>query len=65
MAVGQKNPHLILLNEDFYHEQMKPILCQWLGLWLTGEHVGRVFEVGYSLDDLQRLGSSLPRARGA
>ena len=30
---------------------MKRILCQWLGLWLTSEHVGRVFEVGYTPQD--------------
>lgn len=47
----QKNPHLVLLNEDFYHNEMKPILCQWLGLWLTSEHVGRVFEMGYTVTD--------------
>ncbi|CAK0867309.1 unnamed protein product [Prorocentrum cordatum] len=47
----QKNPHLILLNDDFYHDRMKGILCQWLGIWLTSEHVARVFEVGYTPED--------------
>eukprot|EP00931_Biecheleriopsis_adriatica_P032930 TRINITY_DN19156_c0_g1_i1.p1 TRINITY_DN19156_c0_g1~~TRINITY_DN19156_c0_g1_i1.p1 ORF type:complete len:5580 (-),score=1373.58 TRINITY_DN19156_c0_g1_i1:6-15065(-) len=47
----QKNPHLVLLTEDFFHEQMKPILCQWLCMWLTTEHVGRVFEEGFSVSD--------------
>eukprot|EP00930_Biecheleria_cincta_P027556 TRINITY_DN19334_c0_g1_i1.p1 TRINITY_DN19334_c0_g1~~TRINITY_DN19334_c0_g1_i1.p1 ORF type:complete len:4939 (-),score=993.22 TRINITY_DN19334_c0_g1_i1:298-13221(-) len=47
----QKNPHLILLTEDFFHDRMKPILCQWLCLWLTCEHVGRVFEEGFSPED--------------
>ncbi|CAK9023700.1 unnamed protein product [Durusdinium trenchii] len=47
----QKNPHLVLLSDDFFHIEMKPILCQWMCLWLTIEHVGRVFEEGFSPSD--------------
>ena len=40
----QRNPHLILLNEEFYHQEVKPMMCDWLMLWLSAEHVGRAFE---------------------
>jgi len=26
--------------------EVKPIMCEWLSLWLTSEHVGRVFDKG-------------------
>lgn len=32
--VMQMVPHLVLLNEMFYHEHIKPILAEWLLLWL-------------------------------
>ena len=32
--VLQRVPHLALLSEQFYHEQMKPLLSEWLLLWL-------------------------------
>ena len=30
----QRIPHLILLSDSFYHNQMRPILSEWLLLWL-------------------------------
>ncbi|CAK9085547.1 Uncharacterized protein (Fragment) [Durusdinium trenchii] len=39
----QRNPHLILLNEEFYHHEVKPMMCDWLMLWPLGD-VGRAFE---------------------
>ena len=30
----QRSPHLVLLNHDWYHCTVKPILAQWMLLWL-------------------------------
>lgn len=37
----QKTPHIILLNPDWYHEQMKPIVADWVLLWLQQQNVGK------------------------
>jgi hypothetical protein len=38
----QKNPHCILLNADWYHSTMKPILADWAHLWLEANHVAGI-----------------------
>ena len=30
----QKSPHLSLISKNFYDDRMKPILCEWMILWL-------------------------------
>eukprot|EP00962_Isochrysis_galbana_P039752 scaffold14306_cov80-Isochrysis_galbana.AAC.1 len=35
----QRSPHLTLLNEEWYHGVMKPIMAQWMLLWLEANHV--------------------------
>jgi len=34
----QKIPHVVLLNADFYHEKMKPLLAKWVMLWMETKH---------------------------
>ena len=36
----QRSPHLVLLAPDFYHAALKPILRDWLALYLAFEQVG-------------------------
>ncbi len=38
----QRNPHLVLLDEKFYHSHIKTWVCQWVLLWLHGHFVGAV-----------------------
>lgn len=35
----QRLPHVTLLNPDYYHEQLKPILAEWAYLWLQKQHL--------------------------
>jgi len=35
----QLKPHLVLLNVEWYHELLKPIMAQWMQLWLESQHV--------------------------
>ena len=35
----QRSPHLVLLNVDWYHEQMRPLMAKWMLLWLEANHV--------------------------
>lgn len=35
----QRSPHLVLLNVEWYHEQMRPVLASWMMLWLEANHV--------------------------
>eukprot|EP00397_Hematodinium_sp_SG-2012_P000034 GEMP01000034.1.p1 GENE.GEMP01000034.1~~GEMP01000034.1.p1 ORF type:complete len:2592 (+),score=768.95 GEMP01000034.1:4628-12403(+) len=35
----QRVPHLVLLDEGFYHRELKPLLATWLGLWLRHQHL--------------------------
>jgi hypothetical protein len=36
----QRNPHVVLLDTDWYHNDMKPVLAEWCILWLEKNHVG-------------------------
>ena len=40
----QRNPHIVLLNIDFYHVAMKPVLMDWLLLWLESQHLSGLSE---------------------
>lgn len=33
----QRNPHIVLLNPEFYHKHLKPIIAQWAILWLESQ----------------------------
>ena len=35
----QRLPHVQLLNKEFYHEKMKPVLADWSYLWLQKQHL--------------------------
>ena len=35
----QRLPHVTLLDKDFYHGRMKPILAEWSYLWLQMQHL--------------------------
>ena len=36
----QRSPHVVLLDHDWYHVEMKPVLAEWCVLWLEKHHVG-------------------------
>merc|ERR1719502_662217 len=36
----QRSPHLVLLNVEWYHQTMRPVLARWMLLWLEANHVG-------------------------
>jgi thiol-disulfide isomerase/thioredoxin len=35
----QRLPHIILLNNEFYHKELKPIMAEWTFLWLQKQHL--------------------------
>jgi thiol-disulfide isomerase/thioredoxin len=35
----QRLPHLTLLDTDYYHQKLKPILAEWAFLWLQKQHL--------------------------
>ena len=38
----QRNPHLVLLNLDWYHTKMKPVMIEWVYLWLESQHIASI-----------------------
>jgi hypothetical protein len=34
----QKNPHIVLLDDEFYHKKMRHIVMEWVILWLNHHH---------------------------
>ena len=34
-------PHLVLLDSDFYHSDMKPVMAKWSYLWLCSHFIGK------------------------
>jgi hypothetical protein len=35
----QRLPHVTLLNTDWYHENLKPVMADWVYLWLQKQHL--------------------------
>ena len=35
----QRLPHIVLLNMDFYHAELKPLMAEWAFLWLQKNHL--------------------------
>ena len=35
----QRSPHLVLLNTEWYHAKMRPVMAKWMMLWLEANHV--------------------------
>eukprot|EP01033_Poteriospumella_lacustris_P010457 gene10460-7435_t len=35
----QRLPHIILLNNEFYHKELKPFMAEWAYLWLQKQHL--------------------------
>ena len=42
----QRLPHLVLLNVDYYHAALKPLLAEWAFYWLQKHHL-----IGLSRDE--------------
>jgi hypothetical protein len=40
----QKTPHLVLLDRFFYHQQLRPLLAQWLMLFLSTKRLTGITE---------------------
>ena len=38
----QRNPHLVLLDSNFYHQKLRPLISKWTLLWLLNQFVGSV-----------------------
>lgn len=53
--VLQRTPHLVLLNRYFYSSQLKPLLAEWMAIWLGfqklhGLNDEQVRRLSYKLD---------------
>ena len=35
----QRLPHITLLNSEWYHQHLKPVLAEWVYLWLQKQHL--------------------------
>jgi hypothetical protein len=35
----QRSPHLVLLNIEFYVEKLRPLMAQWMNLWLAANQL--------------------------
>ena len=35
----QRNPHIVLLNTEWYHTSLKPIMAEWLYMWIESQHM--------------------------
>ena len=35
----QRSPHLVLLNAEWYHAKMMPVMAKWMLLWLEANHI--------------------------
>ena len=54
----QSSPHLTLLNPEWYHTTMRPVMARWQMLWLEANHVGGLASeeiVGYLMSDGEQL----------
>lgn len=40
----QRNPHVVLLNIEWYHAVLKPIIADWLYMWIETQHLGNLSE---------------------
>ena len=38
----QSSPHLVLLDDGFYHVRLQPIMAKWALMWLKRQFVGRI-----------------------
>jgi hypothetical protein len=48
----QRNPHVVLLNRDFYHAQIKPVIARWVVLHLRSRRVGNVLPTEQAVEYL-------------
>jgi hypothetical protein len=54
----QRSPHLVLLDLHWYKDEMRPVLAQWMLLYLEQSHVGAITsqeQLAYLLDDADAL----------
>jgi hypothetical protein len=49
----QHKPHLVLLNRTYYEKELKPLLAQWVVIWLSLQQSS--FQGGVTLKDEQML----------
>lgn len=35
----QRNPHIVLLNDEWYDVELKPILAEWLFMYIQSQHI--------------------------
>jgi hypothetical protein len=40
----QRNPHIVLLNLEWYHSTLKPVIADWLYMWIETQHLGTISE---------------------
>ena len=40
----QRNPHVVLLNLDWYHAKLRPLMADWLYMWLEAQHLAGMSE---------------------
>jgi hypothetical protein len=40
----QRNPHIVLLNVDWYKSHLQPIMADWLFMWLEAQHLAGLSE---------------------
>lgn len=41
----QRNPHIVLLNTEWYHQSLKPVMAEWLYMWIETQHMAALSEL--------------------
>lgn len=69
----QRNPHIILLNPEFYHQQIKEVVARWVVLHLRSRRISSILPtdraveyltMGYS-DELAQSVASADKLRAS
>jgi len=40
----QRNPHVVLLNTEWYHSTLRPVMTDWLYMWIETQHLSGISE---------------------
>ena len=40
----QRNPHVVLLNTEWYHSTLRPMMTDWLYMWIETQHLSSIGE---------------------
>lgn len=45
----QRNPHVVLLNTEWYHHVLRPVMTDWLYMWFETQHLSSLSEANVKM----------------